>query len=246
MPLISLLGLIAWRTQPSLCMVNFCHLTYPLNISRGNAAMYCQLLRSSLAVAFAAVSLLSVQGEDSAPDTWDDFMKFHITSGSFGTFQSEGVTKGMWEGIAAGQNYTATYTLLPSEDGKSVHASHRMETESGQVISIGAGLQYWDESTESILASYSGYDQGSLFTGSSTLKTFEPDNGLIEWIYTETSHGKTTKYLQTIKQTSVNEKMQASSKAEGGPAWEEVLSRVGNTRLKVRVRTMMPKLLRRN
>jgi len=203
------------------------------------------LLRFGVLSFFSCLSLSFVHGQESKPASWDEFMDFHVTSGAFGTFQAEGVTKGMWEGIEAGQKYTATYTLEPDVNGKSIHTSHRMETEGGDVISIGAGLQYWDAKSESVLASYSGFDQGSLFTGSSVLKTFDPKAARIEWIYTEVSHGKTTEYLQRIEQVSSKVKTQASSKLEGGDEWVESLTRAPANRLKIRVRPRMPRVLQR-
>lgn len=204
--------------------------------------MSSYLLRCSLVLALSVSSFLSVSAENSGPASWSEFVEFHADSRAFGTFQAKGVTKGMWEGIAEGQAYTATYTLEPAEGGKSIRTSHRMETESGEVISIGTGLQYWDDSTNSVLSSYSGFDQGKVFTGSSSIKTFDPESNLIEWVYTETSHGKTTEYLQRIQQTSQNQKTQSASKLGGGSAWDETLNRVGSVRLKFRVRP----ILRRN
>ena len=113
------------------------------------------------------------EGNSSVP-SWESFFEYHSSSGAFGTFETKGVTQGMWEGIEAGQEYTATYTLEPAEDGKSIRASHRMETASGQVISIGVGLQYWDQRTNSVLSSYSGFDQGSVFSGVSKVRSFQP------------------------------------------------------------------------
>lgn len=165
------------------------------------------------------------EGNSSVP-SWESFFEYHSSSGTFGTFETKGVTQGMWEGIEAGQEYTATYTLEPAEDGKSIRASHRMETASGQVISIGVGLQYWDQRTNSVLSSYSGFDQGSVFSGVSKVRSFQPSEKKLEWEYTETSHGKTTKYLQTIQQTGANEKLQVARKADGGAEWTEKLTRV--------------------
>ena len=113
-------------------------------------------------------------------------------------------------------------------------------------FSIGAGLQYWDEKSESVLASYSGFDQGSLFTGSSVLKTFDSKAARIEWIYTEVSHGKTTEYLQRIEQVSSKVKTQASSKLEKVEmsGWNHSPAAPAN-RLKIRVRPRMPRVLQR-
>ena len=64
-------------------------------------------------------------------------------------------------------------------------------------------------------------------------------------IYTEISHGKTTEYLQRIEQVSSKVKTQASSKLEGGDEWVESLTRAPGNRLKIRVRSRMPRVLQR-
>ena len=180
-----------------------------------------------------------------AVSSWNAFYEYHKSSKAFGTFQTTGVTKGMWAGIEAGQEYTATYTLESAEGGKTIRASHRMETASGEVISIGVGLQYWDDRTNSVLSSYSGYDQGNFFNGSSTVKSFQPLQNVIEWEYTETSHGKTTKYLQTVKQLTANKKQQVAQKAEGGASWEEELTRTSTQQIRSDARPVIQRLLRR-
>ena len=55
---------------------------------------------------------------DGLVPSWNDFYEYHRSSNCFGTFQTKGVTQGMWAGIEAGQQYTATYTLEPAEGGK--------------------------------------------------------------------------------------------------------------------------------
>ncbi|HBV62320.1 MAG TPA: hypothetical protein DEF45_04795 [Rhodopirellula sp.] len=177
--------------------------------------------------------------------SWNDFYEYHKSSNAFGTFQTKGVTQGMWAGIEAGQEYTATYTLESAEGGKTIRASHRMETASGEVISIGVGLQYWDERTKSVLSSYSGYDQGSFFNGFSTVKSFQPLQNLIEWEYTETSHGKVTKYLQTVKQLNKGKKQQVAKKASGGPSWDEQLTRTSIQQRRPDAKPVIQRLLRR-
>lgn len=100
--------------------------------------MYKSFLSLSSVLVLLSASCGIVAAEASEPASWSDFVDYHRTSGAFGTFAAEGVTQGMWEGIEAGQNYTATYTLHAAEAGRSIRAAHRMETESGEVISMGS------------------------------------------------------------------------------------------------------------
>ena len=207
--------------------------------------MYKRFLSLSSVLVLLSASCGIVAAEASDPASWSDFVDYHRSSGAFGTFAAEGVTQGMWEGIEAGQNYTATYTLQAAEDGRSIRAAHRMETESGEVISIGVGLQYWDERSKSIKSSYSGFDQGNAFSGFSTLKSFDPAANLIEWEYTETSHGKTTRYVQRVEQVSSNRKVQVAKKAEGGDEWKEELTRVQAKQSETRTMPVLQRLLLR-
>ena len=99
--------------------------------------------------------------QEKKPASWEEFVQFNQSIGAFGTFTTEGETKDLWEGIKAGQKYVATQIYQLTEDRKSIQASHRMETENGEVISVGVGIQYWDARTNAVLSSYSGFDHGS-------------------------------------------------------------------------------------
>lgn len=179
------------------------------------------------------------------PKTWDEFVEFYQNCGAFGTFVTEGETKNLWEGIDAGQKYRASYTLSLSPDQKTIHASHRMETESGDVISIGVGVQYWNAKTNKVMSSYSGFDQGKLFTGQSKLGGMNFEDQVIQWTYVEKSQGKTNTYKQEITQTSPNAKFQMSKKKSGGESWSEELTRVTNRGKENSRGKWLPKLLRR-
>ena len=183
--------------------------------------------------------------QEKKPASWEEFVQFNQSIGAFGTFTTEGETKDLWEGIKAGQKYIATQIYQLTEDRKSIQASHRMETENGEVISVGVGIQYWDARTNAVLSSYSGFDHGKLFTGSSELKSIDADKKTIKWIYTENSQGKTTRYKQQATSVSANEKKQINQKESGGEAWEETLSRLNSPRQLVPHRRIFPKLFDR-
>lgn len=165
--------------------------------------------------------------QEKKPESWQEFIAFHQTIGSFGTFTTESETKDLWEGIDAGQKYTGTDTLQLAADGKSIHSSHRMETENGDVISLGVGMSYWDARTKTIKSSNSGFDQGKLYTGSSELQSIDLDKKTIKWLYTETSQGKTTRYKSEFTQVSPNRTKRVVQKESGGEAWVEETNRVG-------------------
>ena len=184
-------------------------------------------------------------GKPNLPNSWEEFVEFHQNSGAFGTFSTQGETKDMWVGINGGQKYTATYTLELSDDQNVILSSHRMATENGQVISVGAGMQYWNAKSEKVMASYSGFDQGKLFSGQSKLRSMDPENKTIEWTYVEKSKGKSTTYIQTVTQTSRNTKVQTAKKKSGGDSWAEELTRSTGSGGRKSRRNFMPQLFRR-
>ena len=77
------------------------------------------------------------------------------------------------------------------------------------------------------------------------MKSFDPAANLIEWEYTETSHGKTTRYLQRVEQASSNRKLQVAKKAEGGDEWNEELTRGQAKQSETRAMPVLQRLLRR-
>ena len=101
------------------------------------------------------------EGNSSVP-SWESFFEYHSSSGAFGTFETKGVTQGMWEGIEAGQEYCATIRRsLPKMANRSV--PHIEWKPRGQVISIGVGC---NTGTENKLgAQLFDSDQGSVFSG---------------------------------------------------------------------------------
>ena len=179
------------------------------------------------------------------PDSWQAFVEFHQNCNALGTFVTEGVTQDMWVGIDAGQKYTATYTLKLSDDKTTIISSHRMATEKGEVISVGAGMQYWNAKTNKVMYCYSGFDQGKLFTGQCKLRSMDPDGETMEWEYVEKNKGKTSTYILTITQTSRNTKTTAVRKKSGGETWTEELTRAGSNAGKKSRRNFMQKLFRR-
>ena len=79
----------------------------------------------------------------------------------------------------AGLDYTAHYGAQLAHDGQVVIYTHYMATATGQVISTGSGTAYWDANywdanywdakSKTVKSSASGFDQGQLYTGHSTL-----------------------------------------------------------------------------
>lgn len=183
--------------------------------------------------------------QEKKPASWKEFVQFNQSTRTFGTFVTEGETKDLWEGIKAGQKYIGTQTYQLSADGKSIQSSHRMETENGEVISLGVGIQYWDAKTNAVLSSYSGFDHGKLFTGFSELISIDVDKKTMKWIYTENSQGKTTRYKQQATTVSANEKKQVNQKESGGEAWEETLRRLSFPKQLAPRRQILPKLFDR-
>ncbi len=204
------------------------------------------ILSVSLTFIVAVPGLADAQdNQRELPKSWQAFVEFHQNCNALGTFVTEGVTQDMWVGIDAGQKYTATYTLELSDDKSTIIATHRMAKENGDVISIGSGVQYWNAKTNKVMSSYSGFDQGKLFTGQSKLRSMDPDSETMEWEYVEKSKGKTSTYLQTNTQTSRNTKTTAVKKKSGGETWTEELTRAGSNAGKKSRRNFMQKLFRR-
>ena len=155
------------------------------------------------------------------PSSWEEFVAYQKQVGDFGTFQTQGKTVKLWEGIPGGLDYTARYGTRLAHDGQAIITSHFMATSTGQVISTGSGVNYWDAESKSVKSSYSGFDQGQLFTGHSTLVGIDKKNRIIKWHYTETSRGKTTEYFQTAQQIGNNRRLQTAQKVSGGDPWSE-------------------------
>ncbi|MDG1872498.1 MAG: hypothetical protein P8J27_01205 [Mariniblastus sp.] len=183
--------------------------------------------------------------QEALPSSWQDYVAFHQNAGALGTFTTEGVTKEMWVGIAPGQKYRNVETSRLSDDGKSIQSSHRMETETGDVISIGSGMQYWDKNSGKVLSCYSGFDQGKLFTGSSELTAMDNETKTIRSIYTETSQGKTTRYKHETSHPSSNEMRVVNQKESGGESWTSVSKRVVELEFAPAPRKVLPRFRRR-
>ena len=182
------------------------------------------VLFSVLCLALGSLGLPELVGQEKKPASWEEFVEFHQSVGSFGTYTHESVTEAMWEGMDAGQKFIGRSTSKLSPDGKAILNSHRMETEKGDVISVGTGMCYWDARTGTVKSSYSGFDQGKLFTGSSELQGIDPGTRTVRWLYTENSQGKTTRYLQKFVHVTPTRLKQIVSKESGGKVWEEELT----------------------
>ena len=163
------------------------------------------------------------------PESWEEFVAFHHQSGEIGTWETRGKTVAMWEGVPAGLDYTARYGTQLAHDGQVIIYSHYMATATGQVISTGSGTAYWDAKSKTVKSSSSGFDQGQLYTGHSTLIGIDKKRQMIKWHYTETSRGKTTEYFQTRRRVSADRRLHTAQKVSGGDPWNEETTRVGST-----------------
>ncbi|MEE3371047.1 MAG: hypothetical protein VX346_17065 [Planctomycetota bacterium] len=159
------------------------------------------------------------------PASWAAFVDYYKQGGDFGTWKSTGKTVKIWEGIPGGLDYTLTVSISGAHGGKAILESHYMATSTGEVISTGAKLLYWDGKSKTVLQSHSGFDQGQLYTGHSELLGIDSKKQVIKWKYTETSRGKTAAYYHTIKRTAANKRWQSHQLASGGQAWSEELTR---------------------
>ena len=162
------------------------------------------------------------------PQSWEEFVAYHQQNGDIGTWETRGKTVAMWEGIPAGLDYTARYGVQLAHDGQLVLYTHFMATATGQVISTGSGIAYWDAKSKTVKSSASGFDQGQLYTGHSTLIGIDKKHQMIKWHYTETSRGKTTEYFQTRRWVGVDRRLQTAQKVSGGDPWNEETTRVGS------------------
>ena len=164
------------------------------------------------------------------PDSWEAFVAYSKQGGDFGTWKSRGKTVKIWEGIPGGLDYTLTFTISLAHDGKAILQTHFMATSTGEVISTGSILRYWDAKSKSVYSAHSGFDQGQLFTGHSTLVGIDHKNQIIKWQYTETSRGKTADYFQTVQRKGPDKRWESHQLTSGGEAWsDEVTREIGST-----------------
>ena len=187
------------------------------------------LLSSVTFIAAEEAAEPSVDAGFVPPKSWEEFVAFHQQGGDFGTWQSSGKTMALWEGIPAGLDYTVRYGMQLAHDGQVVLYTHYMATATGQVISTGTAMMYWDAESKTVKSSSSGFDQGQLYTGHSMLIGIDAQSQGIKWHYTETSRGKTTEYFQTRRRLDANRRSQTGQKVSGGDPWNEEWTRGGST-----------------
>ena len=153
------------------------------------------------------------------PDSWEAFVAYHQRGGDFGSWESRGKTVKLWEGIPGGLDYTLSFTISLAHDGKNMLQTHYMATSTGQVISTGSILRYWDNKSKSVLSSHSGFDQGQLYTGHSELVGIDASTQTTKWKYTEDSRGKTADFFLTIQRKGPNKRWEVHQLASGGEPW---------------------------
>ena len=191
-----------------------------------NTALFVAAILSCAAVSRAAEEADAPDpAELVKPASWEAFVDYYKQGGDFGTWKSAGKTVKIWEGIPGGLDYTLAVTVRVAHGGKAIVESHYSATPTGEVITTGSKLIYWDARSKSVLQSHAGFDQGQLYTGHSELLGIDSKKQVIKWKYTETSRGKTTAYHHTIKRTGANTRWQSHQPVSGEQAWSEVLTR---------------------
>ncbi|MEE3371490.1 MAG: hypothetical protein VX346_19315 [Planctomycetota bacterium] len=153
------------------------------------------------------------------PGSWEAFVAYHEQGGDFGSWISKGKTIKLWEGIPAGLDYTLSFTISLAHQGQAMIQTHHMATSTGEVISTGTILRYWDERSKSVLSSHSGFDQGQLYTGHSELVGIDASTQTTKWKYTETSRGKTADFFLTVQRKGPNKRSEVHQLASGGEPW---------------------------
>jgi hypothetical protein len=181
------------------------------------------MIRATIIAAGVAVLTCAAPVSAQLPSSWQEFVDFHVQGGDLGTWTGGGKTEAMWEGIPAGLEYTFVEEQTLTDDGRTMQRHHMMRTEDGRVISVGSGITYWDAESGTVKSSYSGYDTGEPFWGTSTLLGLDANGA--RWEYTETTRGKTTEYLTERRRTGTNERADIVRKAAGGDPWTTTLTR---------------------
>ena len=150
------------------------------------------------------------------PDSWEAFVAYHEQGGDFGSWVAKGKTIALWEGVPAGVDYTLTFTISLANEGRAMLQVHHMATSTGEVLSTGTILRYWDEKSQAVLSSHSGFDTGQLYTGHSELVGIDASTQTTKWKYTETSRGKTADYFLTVERKGPNKRSEIHQLASGG------------------------------
>ena len=155
---------------------------------------------------------------------WDEFVNHAQRIGLFGEWTTEVVTKNIWVGIPAGIKYTATEETRLSADGTRVTGSEIWKTKDGRVLSVGAGVTFFDTTRKKIVRRISGLDMGKPYDGLAVLQEMGDSR---VWLYTENSQGKTTRYRMVEHVVDRNHIKWSIRRADGtGPTMSSVRRRV--------------------
>ena len=161
----------------------------------------------------------AAQGNFVKPDSWEAFVAYHEQGGVFGSWVAKGKTITLWEGVPGGVDYTLSFTISLANEGRAILQVHHMATSTGEVLSAGTIFRYWDEKSQAVLSSHSGFDTGQLYTGHSELVGIDASTQTTKWKYTETSRGKTADFFLTIQRKGPNKRSEVHQLASGGEPW---------------------------
>ena len=217
------------------CPVIGSNLLWKENCMRLIASTLVALFILACPVVVEAASSAETAGRDAAmPESMGEFVNWQLDHGACGSWTESGVTQDLWVGIPAGLPYTATETMRYSPDTEQLLVSHHMITSEGRVLSTGADIICWDAARMAPVKSYSGFDSGKPFNGTSILKKMSGD--MLVWEYTERSQGKSTVYEQSTEYAATNIRRTSVSLASGeGKPWisRAVRSNPGGDLLKI-------------
>jgi hypothetical protein len=157
--------------------------------------LFTHLLSFSLVVSASAAA-------ESLPSSMEEFVNWNLDRGVCGQWQTSGVTKDMWAGVPSGLEYTHTMSSKFDVDTGRLVDHGQMQAEDGTIISTGSGVMTWDEERGTVVGTFSGFDMGKPFHGSSVLTSATDDT--LTWEYTEMSRGETTTYVHSTKYTGRN------------------------------------------
>lgn len=172
--------------------------------------------------------------EASMPGSMREFVNWQLDHGACGSWTKSGVTQDLWAGVPAGLSFTSSETMRYSPETDQLLVSHHMVTSEGRVLSTGTGIICWDAERKGPVASYSGFDSGKPFSGTSILKKMTDD--MLFWQYTEQSQGKSTVYDQSMEYAEANVRRITVSLASGeGKPWisRAIRSNPGGDLLKI-------------
>lgn len=180
------------------------------------ASFWVAILGFTVVATAAADADPAAQANFVKPDSWKAFVAYHEQGGDFGSWVAKGKTIALWEGVPAGVDYTLSFTISLANEGRAILQVHHMATSTGEVLSTGTILRYWDEKSQAVLSSHSGFDTGQLYTGHSELVGIDASTQTTKWKYTETSRGKTADYFLTVQRKGPNKRSEVHQLASGG------------------------------